>query len=83
MATTSLSLGKHWEDFLEAKVAEGRYGSKSEVIRASLRMLEEHDEKLARLEELLQEGLDSGDAGPLDMAEYKKEARKRLGLTDA
>lgn len=41
MATTSLSLGKHWEGFIKNEVASGRYASASEVIRDALRGMEE------------------------------------------
>ncbi|MES9824180.1 MAG: type II toxin-antitoxin system ParD family antitoxin [Candidatus Thiodiazotropha endolucinida] len=33
MATTSLRLGKHWEVFIKNEIANGRYGSTSEVVR--------------------------------------------------
>ncbi|MDH5619742.1 MAG: type II toxin-antitoxin system ParD family antitoxin, partial [Gammaproteobacteria bacterium] len=33
MATTSLSLGGHWEDFIKGEIKSGRYSTASEVIR--------------------------------------------------
>lgn len=56
MATTSLSLGEHWEVFIKNEVASGRYGSASEVVRDALRTLEERKTKL----ELLRAHLDEG-----------------------
>ena len=41
MATTSLSLGKHWEVFICNEIDSGRYGSASEVVRDALHTLEE------------------------------------------
>lgn len=39
--TTSFTLGDHYGKFLDDLVASGRYGSTSEVIRESLRLLEQ------------------------------------------
>jgi antitoxin ParD1/3/4 len=56
MATTSLSLGEHWEVFIRNEVASGRYGSASEVVRSALRVLEERKMKLDALQAHLAEG---------------------------
>ncbi|WP_240348101.1 type II toxin-antitoxin system ParD family antitoxin [Methylomonas sp. EFPC1] len=56
MATTSLSLGEHWEVFIRSEIASGRYGSASEVVRDALRELEERKHKLAALRAHLAEG---------------------------
>jgi len=45
MSTLSLSLGDYWNDFIDEKIAEGRYVSASEVVREALRLLEERDYK--------------------------------------
>lgn len=56
MATTSLSLGEHWEVFIKNEIASGRYGSASEVVRDALRHLEERQSKLIALRTHLAEG---------------------------
>ena len=56
MATTSLSLGEHWEMFIRNEVASGRYGSASEVVRDALRSLEIRKTKLDALRAHLAEG---------------------------
>ena len=56
MANTSLSLGEHWEVFLQNEVKKGRYGSASEVVRDALRHMEERQDKLAALRAHLAEG---------------------------
>jgi antitoxin ParD1/3/4 len=49
MASTSISLGTYWEKFIQDKVASGRYGSVTEVIREALRHLEEREQKMEAL----------------------------------
>jgi antitoxin ParD1/3/4 len=71
---TSISLGDHFEDFISEQVESGRYGSASEVIRASLRLLEEREQKIGTL----RQALNSGDAGELSMKAIKRKARSRV-----
>lgn len=56
MATTSLSLGEHWEGFIKNEIAGGRYGSASEVVRDALRHMEDRKSKLEALRIHLAEG---------------------------
>ncbi len=63
MATTSLSLGKHWEEFIRQEVSSGRYGSASEVVRDALRTLEERKSRLAALRVHLAEGASQSERG--------------------
>lgn len=56
MATTSLSLGEHWEIFIKSEISSGRYGSASEVVRDALRAMEERKSKLDALRSHLAHG---------------------------
>ena len=56
MATDSLSLGKHWDQFITKQVASGRYDSPDDVIRDALRSLEAREAKLAALISHLEAG---------------------------
>lgn len=78
---TSITLGDHLESFIKTQIGTGRYGSVSEVIRASLRLLEEHEQKVEALRQALIEGEASGDAGALDFGEIRRAARERAGFT--
>ena len=80
MASTSLTLGNYWEDFIKSQLSSGRYGSASELVRDSLRLLEERETKLEALRKALIEGEESGSAGALDMEDIKKKARMKAGL---
>ncbi|GJL75551.1 type II toxin-antitoxin system ParD family antitoxin [Nitrosomonas sp.] len=63
MATTSLSLGEHWETFIKNEIASGRYGSASEVVRDALRGMEERKSKLEALRAHLREGAEQVERG--------------------
>ena len=65
---TSITLGEHFDGFIAQQVAEGRYASASEVVRAALRQFEDSQKKKATLRRLLEEGEKSG------TAEYTYEA---------
>ena len=75
MASTSLSLGEHWEIFIREQIASGRYGSASELVRDSLRLLEQREMKIEALRAALIEGEMSGLATPFDIEEIKEKAR--------
>jgi antitoxin ParD1/3/4 len=46
---TSVSLGNHFQTFIANQISDGRYDSASEVIRAGLRLLENHEARMAAL----------------------------------
>jgi antitoxin ParD1/3/4 len=72
---TSVTLGEHFNSFISDQVKAGRYGSTSDVVRAGLRLLEEHEAKVRALQEALIAGEESGEPRPFDFEAFK--ARKR------
>jgi len=48
----NVSIGEHWEKFIEQQVNSGRYASASEVVREGLRLVEQHKEYEIRRQEL-------------------------------
>jgi antitoxin ParD1/3/4 len=76
---TSVVIGDKLADFVDRQVAEGRYGSASDVVRAGLRLLEEQETKLAALRAALIEGEESGAATPFDMEAFLARKRKEAG----
>ena len=72
----SAELGKPLEDYLISLVKSGRYGSRSEVLREGVRLVQERETKLVAL---IDEGLASAKAGntrPAD--EVFDEVREKL-----
>jgi antitoxin ParD1/3/4 len=89
---SSYSLGSHLEGFIQAQIASGRYGNASEVVRAALRMLEEHEEgrplramlheeKIEWLKAEIQKGVDSGE--PIPGEEVMARLRERVAARKA
>ena len=73
--TTSVSLGEHVTGFISAQVDAGRHSSASDVVRAGLRLQEEHEAKVKALQEALIAGEQSGEPRPFDFESFT--ARKR------
>jgi antitoxin ParD1/3/4 len=76
---SSYSLGVHYEDLVRTLVESGRYASASEVVRDSLRLLEEREEeRKVRLEALhndVRAGVQSGAGLPADELFDRLEAK--------
>ena len=80
----NVSLTQELEAMVKDKVSSGMYHSASEVIRAGLRLLKDHDQlyeiRLAELRKEIAIGIEQADRGevaPLDMQAIKAEARSR------
>jgi antitoxin ParD1/3/4 len=67
---TSISLGDHFAAFVDRQVEGGRYASASDVVRAGLRLLEEHEARVDALRQALAEGEASGPAMPFDLEAF-------------
>jgi len=79
---TSISLGDHFENFVDSKVSTGRFKNASEVIRAGLRLLEEEETKIVALKKAIKDGIDSGLAKNFDAKnhlEKLKSVRRKNG----
>ncbi|QCI98447.1 type II toxin-antitoxin system ParD family antitoxin [Agrobacterium larrymoorei] len=72
---TSITLGDHFASFIRDQVQTGRYGSTSDVVRAGLRLLEEHEAKVKSLQDALIAGEQSGEPRAFDFEAFK--TRKR------
>lgn len=74
MAASDLSLGAHWDRFIDKQVATGRYNSADDVIREALRSLEVREAKLS----MLIAHLESGDASMDDLPFVEDLSLERL-----
>ena len=76
---TSISLGNHFESFIETTVSIGRFNNASEVVRAGLRLLEEEENRITLLRNAISEGIESGravDFNPKKHLETLKSGKK-------
>ena len=65
-----MSLGDHFAGFIDERLGSGRYSSANDVVRAGLRLLEEHESKGDRLRAALVEGETSGPTRPFDVEAF-------------
>jgi len=73
-----ISLPATFEAFIEAQVTSGQYASASDVVTEALRLLEMRQAdaaKLKWLQEAIRLGLESGDAGEVDIEDIIAEAK--------
>ena len=74
--TTSFVLGEHFERLINQQVGSGRYASASEVVRDALRVFEEQQTAIKRLNDAVEEGYASGFVDELDWDALDKRADK-------
>ena len=67
--TTSFVLGEHFERLINQQVGSGRYASASEVVRDALRVFEEQQTAIKRLNDAVEEGYVSGISDAFDWDE--------------
>ena len=70
--TVTVSLGPHYEAFIQASIEGGRYNNASEVVRAALRRLEEDEACLAAIRAALIEGEESGEVDQFNPEAFVK-----------
>ena len=74
---TSISLGEHFENFINSEVSSGKYSSASEVVRSALRLLESEEQKLKELRNALMEGENSGMVEDFNPEKHLAELHKK------
>jgi len=75
MATLNISIPDNMKEWVGAQIKNGKYSSASDYIRDLVRLDQRSNEAL---DNMLLEGLKSGQATELNMENIKKQARARL-----
>ncbi len=81
MATMNVSLPDQMKAWVEAQTRSGRYSNASDYIRDLIRRDQGRAAKIAELQRLVTEGLESG-VGERSMDEILKLARTQAGVAD-
>lgn len=77
----SITLGEHFERFIDAQFSNGRFSNVSEIVRAGLRLLENEEAKLQALRKALHDGLASGDPVAFDSDDFIRRKHKQHART--
>lgn len=73
MATMNVSLPDQMKDWVESQAQKGRYANTSDYVRDLIRKDQDRAEKIARMQQLVNEGLDSGE-GSRTMDQLREDA---------
>ena len=81
---TSYTLGGHFEAFVQAQLASGRYNNASEVLRDALRLMEERERRLSALDSVIERGMADVAGGRVADAEtvFDRLEGKYAGMAD-
>ena len=74
---TSILLGSHFDTFINAEIASGKYSSVSEVIRTALRLLESEEQKTNQLRKELDKGEQSTMIKKFDAKKHLENLHKK------
>ncbi|MCQ0988959.1 type II toxin-antitoxin system ParD family antitoxin [Jiella marina] len=82
MATMNVSLPDAMKEWVEAQAGTGRYSNASDYVRDLIRRDQDRAAKIAHMQALVTEGLESG-VSPLSMDDIELAARRNAGLDPA
>ncbi|CAN7434444.1 type II toxin-antitoxin system ParD family antitoxin [Devosia sp. LjRoot3] len=83
---SSANLGQHLEQYVSELIKNGRYQSRSEVLREGVRLVEEREKRLVALDASIARGLADAEAGRVTSvrdvadalaAKYQRMAKER------
>ena len=77
MTTMNVSLPEPMKQWVEKQARSGRYSNASDYVRDLIRRDQDRAAKIAHMQELVMEGMDSG-VGSRTMDELLEDARKQI-----
>ena len=80
MATMNISVPDPMKDWVQAQINEGKYASSSDYVRDLIRKDQQEKDKLTALQAAITLGIESGQAGELDIKSIKQKSKKLAGL---
>ena len=80
MATINISVPDPMKDWVRAQIEDGKYASASDYLRDLIRKDQQQRDKLAALQAAIDLGMESAQAGNLDIDSIKRKARSLAGL---
>ena len=81
MATMNVSLPDAMKTWVEERSQTGRYSNASDYVRDLIRRDQDRAEKIARMQALVDEAIESGE-GKRSMEQIEQEARARLSANE-
>ena len=80
MATMNISVPDPMKDWVQAQINEGKYASSSDYVRDLIRKDQQEKDKLTALQAAITLGIESGQAGELDIKSIKQKSKQLAGL---
>lgn len=80
MATMNISLPQAMKDWVEAQTADGKYANTSDLVRDLIRREQIKREKIAAMQEKIDEAYASGFIEVDDIGAFIESVKKRAGL---
>ena len=80
MATMNISVPDPMRAWVKAQIDEGKYASSSDYVRDLIRKDQGQKDKLLALQAAITLGIESGNAGELDIESIKRKAKQLAGL---
>ena len=79
MATMNISVPDPMRDWVQERIETGQYASTSDYVRDLIRRDQQRAEKIEAMQSAITKSLESGEATPFDVEEFKKRMIQSFG----